>query len=208
LNPDELLPQGKITEDDLLKGAFIVGRDTIFPRLIEQAPKWTANPWLKLAYQFSHFGLKQPEMLSRQFKISKVRGTTSLLKFLATQAVLGEPVADIWALIRNRKRPESLPARLGENIFSSGVLGVPAELTRTLAGGYAGVLGPFAGPTLGGGATAASRVISDIKRGSPAKALEDLIRGRVRGDFPIVGPPIPAGSFFERLFPREPLPRE
>jgi hypothetical protein len=206
LDPQKLLAQGSLTEDDLLKGAYISGRDSIFPKLAEQVPMWANNPTGKLIYQFSHYALKQPEMLMSQFKVSKTRGATSLLKFLAAQAVLGEPVADIWSLIRGKDRPQDLPSRVMENIFNAGALGVPAEIYQTLASGYSGVAGPFAGPTISGLAQTGSRIIQDLNSGAPGKALEDTIRGRIKGDIPFPGPPVPAGAFLERLVPREKLP--
>jgi hypothetical protein len=208
LDPDTLLKQGGPTEDDLLKGAFIVGRDSIFPRLVEQAPKWTQNPMGKLIYQFSHYALKQPEMLTKQFGVSKTHGLSALLKFAAAQSILGEPVADIWSMMRGRKRPEDLPTRLLDNIMSSGAFGIPAELFKTMAGQYTGVAGPFAGPTVSGLMETGARVLKDVGAGRGDKAVEDLIRARVRGDIPWGGPPIPAGAFLEKLIPREPLEKD
>lgn len=207
LDADELLKKGMIEEKDLLKGAFIAGRDTIFPKLVEQAPKWTADPGGRLLYQFAHYGLKQPGMLGRQFKVSKTRGMTSLLKFLATQAVLGEPVADIWALLKGRERPEDLPNRLAENILYSGSLGIYGEGIRSLTSGkgLSDLVSP--GPTIAGGMEAVGRLYNDAAAGDPLKFMEDLVRQKAKGNIP-GGPPIPAGNFFEGLIEREPLQRK
>jgi len=208
LDADQLIKQGGPTEDDLLKGAFIVARDTVFPRLVEQAPMWTNNPAMKLMYQFQHFGLKQPQMLAKQFKVGKGHGLAALAKFMATSAVTGEVSADIWSLIKKRERPEAPIPRIAENILYAGAGGIPAEMMRGLSNGYFGIAGPFSGPTVAGAFSSASQIMRDLQAGEPGKAIEDVIRARVRGDIPLGGPPIPAGSFIERMIPREDLERK
>jgi hypothetical protein len=177
--------------------------------MAEQVPMWANNPAGKIVYQFSHYALHQPMMLGDQFKISKTRGMTSLAKWAAAQAVIGEPMADFWAALRGEERPETVAGRGLENILAAQALGIPYEIYKKLAHKeYAGVAGVLPlGPTIGGGLTAAGRVASDLGSGEPGKAVEDLLRARVRGDIPFGGPPIPAGAMIDRLIPREDIER-
>ena len=209
LDPDKILAQGKLTEDDLLKGSFIAARDTVFPRMTEQAVKWANDPTARLLYQFMHYQLKQPEMLAKQFKVSKMRGLAALSKYLAASAVTGEVTADMWALIKGRERPEDPIPRILDNIISAGGLGIPGEIFRTLKAGYGDMFS--LGPSISGLERTIERGYNDLQHGDAGKLIEDLLRAKLRGDIPatkFTGPPIPAGANIEAMFPREPLKKK
>ena len=198
LNGKKELP---VTE--LAKGAANQSIKAIMPKVPGSTPEWAKSGLGRATYTFWHYQLQQPKFLMSEFEFGKVHGAKRLLSTLATAGIVGEPIADLLALMRGEDRPDDIVLRVADNA-STVIGGAPLEIMKqaTKYGGFGATgLPTFGGPVVQAPLQSGSKVIKDLSQGRPDKGIEDLFRMWLRGDVP-VGPQVPSGAQVERLIPR------
>jgi hypothetical protein len=204
INWKEALLKGetKLSKPELAKAAVNDSVNSIFPKVPGTTPQWAQSGIGRATYLFYHYQLQNPKFLASEFKFGKKRGLSQLAKTTATATILGEPIADLLAFVRGDERPDNILMRLADN-YATVVGGVPLEFVKSSAkyGGFKTSVPSLGGSVLSAPVQSASKITSDVMKGRPDKALEDLVRAFIRGDVP-VGPIIPSGALLERSIPR------
>ena len=188
---------------ELAKGAANQGIRAIMPKVPGSTPEWARNGLGRAQYTFWHYQLQQPKFLMSEFEFGKVHGAKRLLSTLATAGIVGEPIADLLALMRGEDRPDDIVMRVADNA-STLIGGAPLEIMKqaTKYGGFGATgLPAFGGPVVQAPLQSGSKIIKDLSQGRMDKGIEDLFRAWLRGDVP-VGYQVPSGAQVERLIPR------
>lgn len=138
LSPDELLKAGQKAVD--------LTQFKVDP--IDMPPTWN-GAWGKLLTQFKNFAFKQGEFVLREVinPLIKEGDAAPMTRYLILGAIVGEGLNDVKALIRGRERTDNIPARIGENIASTGGAGLILDAVNALNRGGDAVTEFILGPT-------------------------------------------------------------
>ena len=159
LNPQAILDNGGLLEDDALRAGYQVSEDTQFRVDKQTLPLWWSSPSGRVLSQYKTFTYKQTvflaETVKRVAKEIRQGNIKPLANFLITVGVVapvvGEVINNIKSLVRGQiygQDQEPLERYLND-VFSTFSLGLLSDVGTLVTGKYGtkGTAGVFAGPT-------------------------------------------------------------
>lgn len=159
LDPEKILRQGRLAEEDALKAAKTVTDDTQFSTETFDLPYSWSSPWGKVLTQFKSFGYKQTQFLGKQTKaiVSEAKQgnlrplSNALFTIGIVAPVVGEIIQDVKSIVKNRDRSdEEGLERYFNNLSTAMSFGLFDNGGTLLTGKYGagGTIGAVAGPTV------------------------------------------------------------
>lgn len=150
IEPMDVIQRGfKLTQEEELKAARSIISRSQFKVRPQDLPLYWNGPLGKLVTQFSSFGFKAAKMINEEVIQEARQGNVKpLVRFLLVTPFVGEIIADVQSLVKNRDRPEELWKRIAENYAAVGAFGLFYDAFRSTSYGEVGVLRRIAGPSI------------------------------------------------------------
>ena len=197
LNGEKQLP-----DMELKKAAVNQNIKSNFPKVPGSVPEWAQSGIGRMSYLFWHYQLQNSKFLQSEAQFGKLHGVKRFASHAITASILGEPIADILAVLKGEDRPDGALLRAIDNYLTI-VGSVPYQFAKESLkyGGFKpAVLPTIGGPVASSGVQSSGKILQDLSKGEVGKATGDLIKAWLRGDIP-VGPYVPSGALLERLLP-------
>ncbi|HEY2930864.1 MAG TPA: hypothetical protein VGK99_03890 [Acidobacteriota bacterium] len=193
LNPATIMERG-LSEDDLLKAAQTVTRETQFSPRPQNLPLFLNSPSGKVLFQFKTFVYNQTKLIKNEIlqnvKSDPAAASRKILMLVAAAPVVGELGLDAKMLVRNFvagvlnndvhvDRPSALVDRIIEDYAAVGSFGIFGDIYQSGKYGERGITNLIAGPT------ASNLMEAAVATGTGStKRLETLAKRNT----PVLGP--------------------
>jgi len=125
LDPEAMIRQGSLTEENELMAANAFVRRTMFgSSVLDLPPSWVGTTTGKVMSQFRGWGFNATKFIKDQIVNAAHGHPAGLITLFGTSQIAGEATGDIMALITGHKRPKKFTERLADNLAMGGMLGL------------------------------------------------------------------------------------
>jgi hypothetical protein len=154
LDPQTVLSQrGRLTNDQLRTAALSAANNTQFASSVLDLPFMRNTPQGQFIYLFKGFTMQQSRFAKDLVKDARRGDAGPLLRYLMTLATygagIGEVVADVRSVVRQKERPDEAHLRYWEDVTFAGGLGMFSDVLNSMARGPDAISAFVMGPAFG-----------------------------------------------------------
>ena len=189
----DIVTRRRLTAEERDRIAWAITDQTQFLGRAYRRSQFFDTPEGQIVGQFKSFAINAGRLLKQMVYDEARHGNLRpLATFVVLFPVVGEGVQDVRSLVTGRARPDTLPARLLDNVFAVAGLGIAGDVVRQASYGARGIVG-LLGPAVGDAWTVLS---NSAQAGAAAfegeidkaeAALQRMLKHGVR-QVPFVGP--------------------